>query len=390
MNTKDHRYDELRCGVRVDLDAIRYNLLSMKALAPGKLIMSVVKADAYGHGSVRTSQFIEDISDSFAVATVDEGLKLRQKAHILKPILILGPVSPSLDRAVIDNDLTETIFDFERAFKLNESALASREGKKAHVHVAVDTGMSRIGLLPDEVGLKTLKKICGLSGIKVDGIFTHFATADMKDKTEALKAYGKFTKFKKLCKDAGIDIPLWHAANSASIIEGIALDRKMDMVRCGISMYGIYPSNEVHKEKLILKPTMEWYSFVTRVIDIGPGTSVSYGYTFTADKAMKIATISAGYADGYPRLLSNMGEVLIRGKRVRIVGRICMDQFMADVSDVPCVKAGDKIILMGTDKKESITADEIADKCGTIPYEIICGISGRVPRVYGESLCKKC
>lgn len=385
MYSLDRKCDSLRCGVKVDLGAIRSNLLAMKALARDKLIMTVIKADAYGHGAIKVSKMLEDISDMFAVATVDEGVKLRNKARIKKPILILGPVFENCFDVIIAHDLTQTVFDEDSVVKLNNFARRVEKGEvKAKVHIAVDTGMSRIGLSPDETGLLTLKKILRLSNIQVEGIFTHFATADSKDKTNVNEALKKFLDFKNLCVSANIHIPIWHSANSASVIDGIALGKEMDMVRCGISIYGIYPSDEVQKENIKLKYPMEWYSFVTRISKIKPGTSISYGYTFTADKEMTIATVCCGYGDGYPRLLSNIGDVLLSGKRCPILGRICMDQFMIDVSKIPEAKVGDLVILMGSDGEETITPEEIAEKCGTIGYEIVCGISSRVPRVYAN------
>lgn len=375
--------DSLRCAVKVDLFAIRKNLEGMKALAKDKLIMSVVKADAYGHGAIKVAKALNDISDMFAVASVDEGVELRTIGGIKKPILILGPVFSACDDVILTHDLTQTVFDIDRAQEINDYAKSLGNGKvKAKVHIAVDTGMSRIGVSPDIKGLEIVKKICSLPNISVDGIFTHFATADSQDKTYVNKAYEKFLNFRSMCLKSNVNIPIWHSANSASVIDGIGLGKEMNMVRCGISMYGMYPSDEVHKENLRLTYPMEWYSFVTRINSIGPGTSISYGYSFTADKDMKVATICCGYADGYPRLLSNKGTVLIKGKRCRILGRVCMDQFMIDVSDVPDARVGDKVILMGKSKDEEITPDEIALACGTIGYEIVCDISKRVPRIY--------
>lgn len=381
----DKRCDISRCGVKIDLGIIRKNLEGMISLAKGKLIMSVIKADAYGHGAVRVAQAIEDITDMFAVATVDEGIKLRTESGTRKPILILGPASPSADEMILNNDLTQTVFNLDRAMELDRLVkFKGVNGLKAKVHIAVDTGMSRIGVMPDESGLEIVKKISGLSNISVDGIFTHFATADALDKTITNKAYKSFIDFKKMCVGSGINIPVWHSANSASVIDGIGLDDEMDMARCGISIYGMYPSDEVHKERLELDYPMEWYSFLTRISKIKAGTFISYGCTFEAKKDMVIATVSCGYADGYPRLLSNKGRVLLHGKPCPVVGRVCMDQFMIDVTDVPFIKVGDRVILMGSDGDESITPDEIAEKCGTIGYEIVCGISSRVPRIYTD------
>lgn len=388
--------DYCRCGAIVDLNAIRHNLSELKRAAGNKKILSVMKANAYGHGSCEAANAINDMSDMFAVATIDEGVHLRVAGGITKPILVLGPTFTGEDDQVILYGLTETVFDLDRARALNESVNEfvtdnldklkemqyTSPDYKAHIHIAVDTGMSRIGLTPDENGAEIIKKISELGNIVIDGIFTHFATADASDKTYALEAYNKFRNFKKLCVERGISIPIWHCANTASIIDGIGLDDDMDMVRCGVGLYGMYPSEEVSHTNVNLAPAMLWYSYVTRIKELEPGTSVSYGYTFTADKKMKIGTVCCGYADGYPRLLSNKGSVLIGGKRCRILGNICMDQFMVDLTGVDNVSVGAPVVLLGSDGVNTVSAEDIADICQTISYEVVCGISSRVPRKY--------
>ena len=388
--------DYCRCGAIVDLNAIRHNLSELKRAAGNKKILSVMKANAYGHGSCEAANAINDMSDMFAVATIDEGVHLRVAGGITKPILVLGPTFTGEDDQMILYGLTETVFDFDRARALNESVNEfvtdnldklkemqyTSPDYKAHIHIAVDTGMSRIGLTPDENGAEIIKKISELGNIVIDGIFTHFATADASDKTYALEAYNKFRNFKKLCVESGISIPIWHCANTASIIDGIGLDDDMDMVRCGVGLYGMYPSEEVSHTNVNLAPAMLWYSYVTRIKELEPGTSVSYGYTFTADKKMKIGTVCCGYADGYPRLLSNKGSVLIGGKRCRILGNICMDQFMVDLTGVDNVSVGAPVVLLGSDGVNTVSAEDIADICQTISYEVVCGISSRVPRKY--------
>ena len=388
--------DYCRCGAIVDLNAIRHNLSELKRAAGNKKILSVMKANAYGHGSCEAANAINDMSDMYAVATIDEGVHLRVAGGISKPILILGPTFTGEDDQVILYGLTETVFDLDRARALNESVNEfvtdnldklkemqyTSPDYKAHIHIAVDTGMSRIGLTPDENGVEIIKKISELGNIVIDGIFTHFATADASDKTYALEAYNKFRNFKKRCVESGISIPIWHCANTASIIDGIGLDDDMDMVRCGVGLYGMYPSEEVSHTNVNLAPAMLWYSYVTRIKELEPGTSVSYGYTFTADKKMKIGTVCCGYADGYPRLLSNKGSVLIGGKRCRILGNICMDQFMVDLTGVDNVSVGAPVVLLGSDGVNTVSAEDIADICQTISYEVVCGISSRVPRKY--------
>lgn len=388
--------DYCRCGLIVDLNAVRHNLSELKRAAGNKKILSVMKANAYGHGSCEAANAVNALSDMFAVATIDEGVHLRVAGGITKPILVLGPTFAGEDDQTIEYGLTQTVFEYGRAKALNESVnefVAENIDKlkemkytspdyKAHIHIAVDTGMSRIGLRPDRDGAETIKEISKLGNIVIDGIFTHFAKADASDKTEALKAYNKFREFKALCTEMGIEIPVWHCANTAAIIDEIGIGDDMDMVRCGIGIYGMYPSEEVSHINVNLAPALLWYSYVTYIKEIEAGTSVGYGCTFTADRKMKIGTVCCGYADGYPRLLSNSGEVLIGGKRCKIIGNICMDQFMVDLTGVENVSEGAPVVLMGSDGVNTVSAEEIAGKCGTISYEIVCGISSRVPRKY--------
>lgn len=439
------RSDYLRCGAIVSLSAIRDNLAKLKSLVPGKKILCTVKANAYGHGASEVANAINDSTDVFAVATVDEAVRLRLEGGITKPILILGPSFSFEDDQILRFGITETVFDLDRAKALHENVSRFvaeninsikelpyiHRDYKAHVHIAVDTGMSRIGLMPDEDGIRTIEAISALSNITIDGIFTHFATADETDKTEALKAYERFRSFKHSLESRGISIPVWHAANTAGILSGIGTDADMDMVRCGIGIYGMYPSADMHpaaatnsaaaefpptevqpdeagKAGLFpaeaqpdkvgkpessatemhpaagaqLVPAMLWYSYITWVKDIEPGTSVSYGYTFTAEKRTRVATVCCGYADGFPRVRSNKGHVLIGGKKCRIIGNICMDQFMADVTGVDGATVGSPVVLMGSDGENTISPEEIAAEAGTISYEICCGISQRVPRKY--------
>lgn len=388
--------DYCRCGVIVDLGAIKHNLAGLKSLALGKKVLCAIKANAYGHGACEVANAVNDMTDMFAVATIDEGIKVRAEGGIEKPILILGPTFSGEDDQILEFGLTQTIFTAERAASLNESVnefVADNLDKlkdmkytsadyKAHVHIAVDTGMSRVGLKPDKSGVEIIKKISEFNNIVIDGIFTHFAKADAADKTDAAIAYKRFRDFKVMCEAADINIPIWHCANTAAIIDGIGLDSDMDMIRCGVGLYGSYPSNEVNRKNVSLAPAMLWYSYITYIKEIEPGTSVSYGYTFTADRRTRVGTVCCGYADGYPRILSNRGEVLVGGKRCKILGNICMDQFMIDLTDVDNAAVGAPVVLMGSDGVNNISPEEIAEKCGTISYEIICGISQRVPRKY--------
>ena len=373
---------ELHCDrifAEIDLEAARHNLKTLTAMVPGeKLVCSVIKANAYGHGAVQMAAAIDDLSDYFAVATVDEGIELREAGFTEKPILVLGSVLPAEYDRAIEYSLELSIFQAERAEMLNEAAI--EHGDMADIHIAVDTGMSRIGLRPDETGADIVEKISKLSNINIVGAFTHFAKADETDKTSANAQRDRFAAFKELVVQRGIEIPIWHCANTAGIIEGIG--REFDMVRVGISLYGLFPSDEVRRD-VDLRPVMSFRSYITYIKEIEAGTEISYGGIFRAPRRMRIATVSAGYADGFARSISlNGGEVILKGKRCRILGRICMDQFMMDLTDVPDAKEGDIVTLMGRDGDAVVSAEEAGAKSARINYEVVCDISPRVPRVY--------
>lgn len=353
-------------------DAIRHNFEEIKKQIPCETrIMPVIKADAYGHGALTFANILKEEASYFAVATVDEALELRNNG-IENPILVLGHTFPEEMEVAVKNDIILTITSYDDAVTASE--IAKKLGKKVAVHIKVDTGMSRIGFLPNEESKEIIKEISLLKNLIIDGVFTHFATADEEDLsfTEIQKK-----RFFEFTKELSSEYTL-HAGNSAAIMQ--YKSASFDVMRPGIILYGLYPSAEVARSVLELEPVMELVSHVAYVKSIKPGDSVSYGRTFTADKNMRIATIPVGYADGYPRLLSNKGRVIINGKYAPIVGRICMDQFMVDVTDIENVKVGDKVILMGRDKDLNITADEIASLTGTINYEVVCDISKRVPR----------
>ena len=337
----------------------------------------VVKTDAYGHGAVPVARTIDRFVCGYAVATVDEGLKLRRHG-IEKEILCLGPVSAGRYQECLENDISLPMFEYRRAKELSDAAVA--EGKTAKIHIAVDTGMSRIGLFPDEGSVETVKEIAELPALRIAGMFTHFARADEADKTKAGEQYRRFHAFCDAVKAAGVEVPVCHCSNSAGIVE--LPDFNMDAVRAGITIYGLYPSDEVKQDIISLKPAMALKSFITYIKEIGPGTEVSYGGTFKAEKTMRIATVSAGYGDGYPRNLSGKGEVLIHGKRAKILGRICMDQFMVDLTGIPEAKEGDSVTLVGRDGNQEITMEELAEISGGFHYEIPCLIGKRVPRRY--------
>lgn len=365
----------------VNLDAIRHNMEAMKAnLTEGTRLIGVVKTDGYGHGAVPVACAIDPYVWGYAVATVEEGVILR-KHGIKKPVLILGVVPYDGYEMLLEYGISSAAFQLKRAERL--SGLAETAGKTAVVHLAVDTGMSRIGYPVTEEAADEAAKICGLPGIKVEGLFTHFAKADETDKTATDSQIERYRTFVSMLSRRGINIPLLHCSNSAGILD---LKRaNFHMVRAGISIYGLYPSDEVDRETVKLEPAMELKSFITYIKTIEKDTSVSYGGTFTTDREMKVATIPVGYGDGYPRNLSGKGEVLIRGCRARILGRICMDQFMVDVTHIPGAEEEDEVTLIGRQGKEQITVDELAKTGGGFHYEIVCDIGKRVPRVYLES-----
>ncbi len=368
----------------INIDAIRNNILNGKKLIPKTTkMMVVVKADAYGHGAINIVKNIDDIADAYAVANVAEGVSLRQNAT-KKPILVLGYTFSENAREAIKNDITLAAFDFETVKKYDE--IAKELNKKAIIHIKLDTGMSRIGYLCDtdeqkENSLKDIVKISKLKNVTIEGMFTHFFGADMSDKKSAYVQLKKYNDFVKLLSENGIEIPVKHVSNSAGVtdIEGAA----MDMVRFGITTYGMYATDDVTKSRCPVQRAMELVAHVSMVKTVKKGTGIGYSGTYVCDRDMRVATIPIGYGDGYPRGLSNKGRVLIKGKSCPILGRICMDQCMADVTDVPDVHVYDKVTLMGQDGNESITAEEIGETVGnSFHYEVVCDISKRVPRVY--------
>lgn len=368
-----------RLYAKIDLDAVGKNVCGVRARIPeGTMIMAVIKANAYGHGAVPFSEYLEDKVDWYGVACVDEARELR-RAGTKKPILILGYVNPAEYKYVVADDITIAMFKYADAEKLSEEALT--QGKRASVHIKVDTGMSRIGFQPTEESADEVKRISELPGISVGGMFTHFALADCKDKTSAEKQRDKYDSFVSMCEDRGVEIPIKHVNNSAGTME---LDRHYSMVRMGIMLYGLYPSDEMDTS-YPLYPAMELISHISHVKLLEKGRGISYGHTYVTDKDTLVATIPCGYADGYPRCLSANAEVLIAGVRCPILGRICMDQMMVDVSKVPDCRAGDMVVLVGNMGKEHISVEELADKAYSFNYEFVCGVGHRVPRVYYEN-----
>ena len=361
-----------RVCARIHTGAIIHNFNEIKKQIPyDTYIMPVIKADAYGHGALTFANLLKGDADYFAVATVAEAVELRCNG-IINPVLVLGHTFPEEQEEAVANDVILTVTSYDDAVSI--SAIAQSQKKEALIHIAVDTGMGRIGFKPDEESIAIIEKIASLKNIKIDGVFTHFATADEADKSFTKVQAERFFNFVKEL-DAEY---ICHCGNSAAIMQHKSAS--FNMMRPGIILYGLYPSDEVDRSVLDLKPVMELVSHVSFVKNIGKGDTVSYGRTFVADKQMRIATIPVGYADGYPRLLSNKGRVIINGEYAPIVGRICMDQFMVDVTDIENVKVGDKVILIGSHGDKTVGADEIARLTGTINYEVVCGISKRVPR----------
>lgn len=367
-----------RTYAEIDLNAIRYNISEEKKFVGKDVkIMAVIKADAYGHGDCEVAEVLRDLVDAYGVAIPEEALRLRERG-IRKMILILGYTGSGWFEEIIENDVSQTVYNYEMARKLSD--VACRMEKKARIHIKIDTGMSRIGFMPVKDNIDVIHSISELPGLEIEGIFTHFARADEKTPDAAREPFEKYMMFVSELENRGIHIPVKHAANSAAILQ--FPDSCLDMVRSGISTYGLYPSEDVQKDKIHLKPALQWKSVVSFVKWIHSGTSVSYGGTFVAKRDTKVATIPVGYADGVRRELSGKGKVLIRGQYAPIIGRICMDQFMVDVTHIDPVLEGDEVTLIGRDGEHAISVEEVAELSHSFNYEYICGISKRVPRKY--------
>ena len=370
-----------RICAKIDLSAVEDNIFGMKRMLKDETRMiAVIKTDAYGHGAVRIAALTEkyDFIWGFAVATVEEAMQLRESG-VKKPILILGFVFPEDYDTVVRHDIRIAVFKYSMASELNEAA--ERAGRKAHIHLAVDTGMSRIGFPVSEEGAQEAARSAFLEHLNVEGTFTHFAKADEFDKAFSHSQFERYIQFEEMLRALGVDPGMRHVNNSAGILE---LPRfQLDAVRAGITIYGIYPSEEVDRTALPLKSVMSLISHIAYIKELPEGCPVSYGGTFVTQRKSRIATIPAGYGDGYPRLLSNKGRVLIRGKSAPIIGRICMDQFMVDVTDIEA-REFDQVTLLGRDGEEEITVDELGQISGRFPYELTCDINQRVPRVFSE------
>lgn len=367
-----------RVYAKINLDNIKKNIKSIHSKFGDKVsVMGIVKANGYGHGAIEVARAMNEAGvNYFGVAAIDEAIELRQNG-IDSPILILGQIFKQDFRTAIENDITCAIVDIDTAKRLSSTAVSMN--KKIKVHIKIDTGMGRIGFQPDDEGYSFIKEIFTLDGLFVEGIFTHFACADSADKTSTYNQKQKFLAFYDRLKSEGYSVPLCHMYNSASVID---LDEDCgDMVRCGIMAYGLYPSEDVSRD-FTLYPAFEFKSSISFVKHVKKGFTISYGSTYVTDKDMIIATVPVGYADGYPRYLSSKGEVLVHGKRCPIVGRICMDQFMIDVSHISDLKIADEVTLIGTDGNETITVEDICHPEYRFNYEFCCLITPRVQRIY--------
>ena len=379
---KDTKY--YRCFAAVSLDAIDHNLEQLQGrIAAGVKTMAVVKANGYGHGSVRVAKHIEKKVDYFAVACIEEAVELR-RGGVEKPVLILSYTAPACYGDLIDFNLTATVYNETEAELLSEKALSL--GKKAKVHVAVDTGMGRIGFAPVEKSADTVARIANLPGICLEGLFSHYACADCADKADKNEQTRLFDGFLKMLEARGVEIPIKHICNSAGTMEP---DNQYDMCRLGIALYGLYPSEEMDKSLVSLRPAMEVVSHVVHVKDVPAGTMIGYGHIYTAPTERKIATVAVGYADGYNRCLTGVGYVLIRGKKAPVVGKVCMDQIMVDITGMEEVQVGDHAVILGKSEDARISAEELGEMSHSFNYEVVCNFMPRVKRVYylnGEML----
>ena len=369
-----------RVYAKIDLDAIAYNMEQMKQnIRPETKVMAVIKADGYGHGAVQIAEMMErwNYIWGFAVATLDEAVVLRTEG-IQKPILVLGCVFPDQYMEMLKHEIRMNIYTEEMAESI--SRMAAREGKTAYMHIKLDTGMSRLGFGINEQSAETIKRISKMPNVNMEGIFTHFTKADEKDKSFTKKQIQEFVWMTERLKEKNVRFTYEHCSNSAGIID--VPEANFDIVRAGISTYGLYPSEEVDNTNVKLKPALALKSHVAFVKEIESGTPVSYGGTFVAKEKMKIATIPVGYADGYPRSLSNKGYVLIRGKKAPILGRVCMDQFMVDVTQIEGVSFGDKVTMIGKDGNEILPVEVLSELSGRFNYEFVCDLGKRIPRVY--------
>ncbi len=369
-----------RVYAKIDLGAVAYNMEQMKLrIGGGAQMVAVIKTDGYGHGAVPIAELFEktDYVWGYAVATLEEAVGLRE-AGIRKPILVLGCVFPDQYGEMVSYEIRAAVYTKEMATGMAEAA--KKKNKTAYLHIKIDTGMGRIGFPASDESADVIAEIAKFPYAKAEGMFTHFAKADETDKAFTLKQHERFIRMQKALEERNTVIPYLSCDNSAGIID--FPEFKHHLVRAGISLYGMYPSDEVDKSAVCLRPALELISHVSYVKEVEEGTPISYGGTFTAPKRMRVATIPVGYGDGYPRTLSNKGAVLIHGKRARVLGRVCMDQFMVDVTDIPNVRFMDQATLIGCDGNERISVEELSRLSGRFHYEFVCCLGKRIPRVY--------
>lgn len=366
-----------RTHVAIDLNALEYNYNNVRSMLPKECkLLGVIKANAYGHGAVEIGKYLDDRCDFFGVACIEEAIELKN-AGIKTPLLVLGYVSPELYNIVVENDIRIPLFSVEDAEKLSKEA--DKQGKNAIVHLCIDTGMSRIGFQVNEDSADACKVIAGMPNIEIEGLFSHFATADEKDLSRAKEQARLFKSFVQMLDSRGVNVPIKHLNNSAGIMN---FDECFDMCRMGIITYGLYPSEDVDKTLLDIKPVMSWLTHISHIKTLETGREVSYGGTYKLEEQKRVATVPVGYADGYPRCLSNVGRVIINGQYAKILGRVCMDQFMVDVTEIDDVEVGTKVTLVGTDGDAVLTMEEVSNMAHSFNYELPCRISDRVTRAY--------
>lgn len=368
---------KFRTEASIDLDAIEYNYNQIRAKVPQDTkLLAVIKADAYGNGAVQISKFLDDKCDFFGVACVDEAIEIIQ-AGIKSPVLILGRVFVEDYPLVVKHNIRIPIFNLYDAKKLDEEA--EKQGKVIPFHFCLDTGMSRIGFQATDESIELCEEICKLENIKAEGLFSHFATADEADLTKANAQLEKFNSFANALESKGLNIPIKHLNNSAGIMN---FANGFDMCRMGIILYGMYPSEEVDKDLLSIKPVLSWKTRISYIKQLEANREISYGGTYKTETERTIATVPVGYADGYPRCLSNKGRVLVNGQYAPIVGRVCMDQMMIDITDIEGVKVADEVILIGKQGDNELSMEEVSAQAYSFNYELTCRFARRIPRVY--------
>lgn len=367
-----------RVQADIDLSAVRKNIETLRGFLPaGKKMLAVIKANAYGHGAIEVAEAVADLTDYYGVACLDEAVELRN-AGVEKPILILGVTDESQFSELVAHHVTQTVFTMEQAKALSETAVSL--GIKAKLHIKLDTGMNRIGFACTEENADIIAEITKLPGIEAEGIYTHYYKADEKDKTSALGQLQLYTHVLNWLEQRGVTFPIRHISNSAGIME--MPNDTYDMVRAGIAIYGLYPSEEMNREACVLYPAMAFKTHITNVKWVLSGESIGYGGTYVLTEDKRIATIGVGYADGYPRALSNQGRVLVNGSYAPIVGRVCMDQTMIDVTHLPEVQVGDEVVLFGSQGGNILPVEEPAAMSASFNYEFVCDINRRVPRLF--------